>query len=137
MTALEFADQAMAAPVIRWVRWAADWERREADCWGLVTLFFRLVHGFDLGPVPHTDIASGYAPRVSDWPECEPHAGAVFMAWRDGQPRHCGIVLPGDMLLHAEGDEERGGAVRITRLLAMRRLYPEIRFHRFAGAAAC
>ena len=58
-------------------------------------------------------------------------AGLVFVACRD-----CGIVLPGGMVLHAEGDEERGGSVRMTRLSAMRRLY-EMRFHRRAEAATC
>ena len=136
MTALEFADAAMAAPGMRWVRWAADWKRREADCWGLVTLFYRHVHGIDLGPVPQTDIEAGYWARRGDWPECDPEPGAaVFMAWQDGAPRHCGVLLPGGMLLHAEGSEERGGSVRLTRLAAMRRLYLDIRFHRYAGPA--
>lgn len=134
MTAAEFADRVVGVP---WVRWRNDWEG--LDCWGLVTLFFRLVHGVDLGPVPQTDIGSGYSVAHHDWPECEagdPRA-AVFMAWRDGQPKHCGIVLPGGMLLHAEGDEDHGGSVRITRLAALRRLYPDLRFHRYAGARLC
>lgn len=136
MTPDQFAAACMAMPAMRWVRWAADWQRREADCWGLVTLYFRLVRGVDLGPVPKTDIEAGYWAAQAHWPECEPEAGsAVFMAWAGGRPRHCGILLPGGMLLHAEGDEERGGAVRITRLAAMRRVYSDLRFHRYAGPA--
>ncbi len=136
LTPHQFADACMAVPAMRWVRWAADWERREADCWGLVTLYWRLVRGVDLGPVPRTDIEAGYWAARDVWPECGPEPGAtVFMAWQSGRPRHCGIVLPGGMLLHAEGDEEHGGSVRMTRIAAMQRLYSDLRFHRYAGAA--
>lgn len=136
MTAEQFAAACMDVPAMRWVRWAADWQRREADCWGLVTLYMRLVRGVELGPVPRIDIAAGYETAHAQWPECAPEPGAtVFMAWQSGWPRHCGILLPGDMLLHADGDEARGGAVRMTRLAAMRRLYSDLRFHRYAGPA--
>lgn len=131
MTPDQFAQACMAVPVVRWVRWAADWDRREADCWGLVTLFYRLVHGIDLGPVPQTQIEAGYWAEVGRWRECDPEPGAsVFMAWHGGKPRHCGILLAGDMLLHSEGDEIRGGSVRLSRLAAMRRVYSDLRFHR-------
>lgn len=132
----DFAAQCMAMPSMRWVRWAADWERRECDCWGLVTLYMRLVRGVDLGPVPRIDIEAGYWAEQAQWPQCEPEPGAVvFMAWLSGRPQHCGVLLPDGMLLHAEGDEDLGGAVRMTRQTAMRRLYPDLRFHRYAGAA--
>lgn len=134
MTREQFVAECMRMPAMQWVRWAADIERRECDCWGLVTLYFRHVVGVDLGAVPQTDIEAGYWTAHDRWPECEPGAGAVvFMAWADGRPRHCGIVLGGGMLLHAEGDEGRGGSVRLTRLAAMARVYPDLRFHRYAG----
>lgn len=135
MTADQFADAVMSPQPFRWVRWAADWERREADCWGLVVLYFRLVIGIELGPVPRTDIEAGYWAAEALWPRCEPEAGSsvVFMAWHGARPRHCGILLPDGELLHSEGDEDRGGAVRVSRLVAMRRLYSDLRFHRYAG----
>lgn len=139
MTPAGFTRHAMAMPAMRWVRWAADWERREVDCWGLVTLFWRLVHGVDLGPVPRTDIEAGYWAQRADWPQCEPEPGAtIFMAWLGDTPRHCGILVDGQMVLHAEGDEDRGGSVRLTRLAAMRRTYGDMRFYRYApGAGPC
>lgn len=136
MTPQQFVDAAMAMPAMRWVRWAADWQRRECDCWGLVTLYWRHVHGVDLGPVPQTDIEAGYMAAREQWQECAPEPGStIFMAWSAGHPRHCGIFVPGGMVLHAEGDQDRGGAVRLTRLQAMRRLYPDLRFYR--EVAAC
>lgn len=134
MTPAQFADAVMSPQPLRWVRWAADMQRREADCWGLVTLYFRHVLGVELGPVPRTDIEAGYWSARELWPECGPEPGAaVFMAWQAGHPRHCGVLLAGGMLLHCEGDSERGGAARMTRLLAMQRIYSDLRFHRYAG----
>ncbi len=122
----EFVARAIALP---WVRWRSDW--LAVDCWGLVVLFFREVRGIDLGPVPQVAIAEGFA-AARDWAECPRDAGAVaFMAFRDGAATHCGVLLPGDMLLHAEGDETRGGRVKVTRLAAMQRLFPDLRFYRY------
>lgn len=126
MTPVEFVNRALSVP---WVRWQSSWAG--ADCWGLVVLFFREVMAVDLGPVPRVDIATGFA-AARGWVECGREAGAVaFMAFRDGAASHCGLLLPGDMLLHAEGDEQRGGRVKVTRLAAMRRLYPDLRFYRY------
>lgn len=124
MTPEQFAQRAVGMP---WVRWASSWD--SCDCFGLVVLFWREVLGVDLGAVPRTDIATGFA--AAGWEQCSAEPGATgFMAWRDGAPRHCGVLLGGGLLLHAEGGEERGGSVRATRLPAMRRLYPDIRFYR-------
>lgn len=130
MTAAEFAQRAMQAPGIPWVRWRSDWAA--CDCFGLVVLFYRVVHGLELGPVPQTDIASGFA-AARGWRECEAAPGAsAWMAFDAGtppRPRHCGVVLDALHLLHSEG-QEGGGGVRITRLAVMRRLYPDTRFFR-------
>lgn len=138
MTPEQFSAAVMSPQAFRWVRWAADWDGRAADCWGLVTLYFSRVRGVDLGPVPRTDIEAGYWAAHALWPEAAPEPGAaVFMAWAGGRPMHCGIVIHGGMLLHSQGDEERGGSARITRLSAMRRLFPDLRFHRYAGPPQC
>lgn len=127
MTADEFARRAVGLP---WVRWRSDWQA--LDCFGLLVLYFREVIGVDLGPVPQTDIAAGFH-AARGWAECGPEPGVTaFMAWRDGAPTHCGMLLPGGLLLHAEGSPEAGGSVRATRLAAMQRLYKDIRFYRYA-----
>ena len=90
----------------------------------------REVLGIELGDVPQTDIAAGFA-EASGWVACGPEDGAVgWMAWRDGAPSHCGIVLPGGSMLHSQGIEGHGGSVRVTRLAILRRLYSDITYHR-------
>lgn len=134
MTPAAFADRCMALPGLPWVRWRSDWAG--ADCFGLLVLFWREVHGIDLGPVPQTDIAAGFE-AARGWVPCEPQPGAsAWMAFdAAGAPQHCGVLLDAGSVLHSQGDEESGGSVRITRLQAMRRMYPDIRFYRFEGAA--
>jgi hypothetical protein len=54
------------------------------------------------------------------------------MAWRDGAPTHCGVLLTAGSVLHSEGSDEAPGSVRVSRLAAVRRMYGEIRFYRYA-----
>lgn len=131
MTPQEFADRATGINGPRWVRWASTWE--QADCYGIVILYHREVLGIELGPVPQTDIASGFV-AARGWQDCGPEPGsAAFMAWLDNQPAHCGIVLPGGMVLHAQGSVESGGCVRATRLRVMASIYSTLTFHRYVG----
>jgi cell wall-associated NlpC family hydrolase len=128
MTATEFARRAEGLP---WVKWRADWQA--CDCYGLLVLYWRHVHGVELGDVPHTDIGAGFVQLGPRWVECGPESGAcAFMAFVGGAPVHCGVLLPGGMLLHADGtDNPPRGGVRVTRLQAMVRVYPDIRFYRY------
>ena len=131
MTADDFAARCMALPGLPWVRWRSDWQA--CDCYGLIVLYFREVLGIDLGPVPQTDIASGFA-LASGWAECGPEPGvSCFMAFRAGAASHCGVLLPGGRLLHSqEGHPDPStGGVRITRLEVMTRVYPDLRFYRY------
>lgn len=130
LTPVQFADKAVGLP---WRRWCSSWEA--VDCYGLVILYFREVLGVELGSVPQTDIASGFS-AVAGWSECgRAEPGAVgFMTWRDGAPTHCGIVMPRGALLHSQEGypvAERG-SVRVTRMSAMQRLCPDLRFYRYA-----
>lgn len=102
------------------------------DCYGLIVMWFRHVVGQELGPVPHTDIAAGFS-QAAGWSECAPVAGATcWMAWRDGAPTHCGILLTDDEVLHAEGGEGHPGSVRVSRLRAVEQVYGRIVFYRYA-----
>jgi cell wall-associated NlpC family hydrolase len=128
LTPDQFATRAVGLP---WIRWRSDWQA--VDCFGLVVLYYRAVLGVDLGDVPQTDIASGFIAAQS-WKECESDAGATcFMAWREGAPTHCGIVLTGSMLMHAEGSQEHPCSVRVTRLSAVERVYGALKFYRYAS----
>lgn len=134
MTPQEFAARAVGVP---WVRWRSDWQAM--DCFGLVVLYFREVLGVDLGAVPQTDIASGFA-LARGWLECGPDPGATaFMSWFDGAPTHCGVMLPEGVLLHAQAGhpDESSGSVRMTRLVVMQRSCADLRFYRYAPEFAC
>lgn len=125
----------MALPGLPWVRWRSDWQA--CDCFGLIALWHREVLGIDLGPVPQTDIATGFF-EASGWVQCDPEAGATaFMSWRNGAPTHCGILLDGERLLHAQEGHPiaEHGTTRITRLEAMRRAALDLRFYLYTGAA--
>ena len=128
MTPQQFAERCMAPPGVRWVKWRSDWDA--ADCYGIVILFMRAVHGIELGSVPQTDIAAGFA-GARGWVECEPLPGVTaWMAFdRAGAPQHCGVLIDSLHVLHSQGDDDRGGSVTITRLSVMRRMYPDIRFY--------
>lgn len=129
LTPDEFVRRAMALPGIPWVRWRSDWQA--CDCFGLIVLWFREVHGIDLGPVPRTDLAAGFE-QFPGWVTCGPEEGATaWMAWRNEAPTHCGIVLRGGRVLHAEGSPEHPGSVRIGRLAVVARVYGDIRFYRY------
>lgn len=133
LTPEAFVRRAVGLP---WVRWRSDWTG--ADCFGLLVLYFREVLGVDLGPVPQTDIASGFS-SASGWVQCGPEPGATaWMAWRDGAPTHCGVLLPDGALLHCEGTPERPGRARVSRMAAVAQFYgDDIRFYRYQGAPAC
>lgn len=127
ITAPEFISRAVGLP---WVRWRSDWNA--CDCFGLIVLYHREVLGVELGAVPQTDIAAGFN-AAQGWHECAPEGGATcFMAWSNDAPTHCGILLPGAMVLHSEGSPDHPGSVRVSRLAAVQRIYGQTRFYRHA-----
>lgn len=132
MAPAEFAAKAVGLP---WVRWRSDW--LACDCYGLVVLYWREVRGLDLGPVPRANIASGFAGLQAQWVECGPEPeSTAWMAWREGAPTHCGVLLSAGQLLHAQEGPPGHGAARITRLTVMARLHSDIRFYKPAPAKA-
>jgi hypothetical protein len=111
ITSEEFVSRAVGLP---WVLWRSD-----------------EVLGIDLGPVPQVDIAAGFE-NAPGWVEAGPEANATaWMAWHGGRPRHCGVVLPGGMLLHSEGSEDHPGSARVSRLAAVARIHGQIKFYRY------
>lgn len=127
MTPQAFAERAVGVP---WKKWQSNWAGM--DCFGCVVLYFREVLGIELGDVPRTGIAEGFH-AAPGWHECEAGAGATcFMAWRDGAPTHCGMLLSPSEVLHAEGSEDHHGSVRVSRLRAVQQMYGLIKFYRYA-----
>jgi cell wall-associated NlpC family hydrolase len=124
----EFVRRAIGIP---WVRWRSDWFA--CDCYGLVLMWLREVHGINPGTVPQTDIVEGFH-SITGWHECGPDPGATgFMTWRDGAPTHCGVLVGRGQLLHAQEGHPvpEHGSVRATRLDVMARACPDIRFYRY------
>lgn len=126
MTPGEFVERAVGIP---WVRWRADWAAM--DCFGLVVLYQREVLGVDLGAPLQAYLSTGHG-GTKGWRECQPVPGSIcFMAWQNGAPTHCAIMLPDGRMLHSEGTENTPGNVRITRLSAMQRAYGDLRFYTY------
>ena len=126
LTPAQFANRTIGVP---WVKWRSDFEA--TDCFGLLILYHRHVLGIELGEVPTTDIAAGFH-QATGWAECAPEAGTTcFMAWRNGAPTHCGILITPTEVLHAEGNEQHLGSVRVSRLAAVQRMYGLIKFYRY------
>lgn len=130
MSPAEFASRMVGCP---WVKWRADFDA--ADCYGVVVLYFREVMGIELEPAlwEADSKLDAFAAHSDRWQECAPEAGATcFMAWRDGSPTHCGVLLDQRTVIHAEGSEEHPGSVRVSRLAAMQRVYGQLKFYRYS-----
>lgn len=126
MTPAEFVDKAVG---IRWKKDAAGWDG--CNCYGLIMLWYRHVHGLVLATPLETEIVAGFH-AAQGWHECAPELGATcWMAWRDGAPNHCGVMLSPTEVLHAEGSQVHPGSVRVSSLRAVRFCYGEIRFYRY------
>lgn len=126
LTPHQFATRAVG---VVWKKWRSDFQG--VDCFGLVVLYFREVLGIDLGEVPRIDIAAGFH-ATQGWHECDPEAGATcFMSWRDGAPTHCGILLSPSEVIHAEGNEDCPGSVRVSKLRAVQQIHGQIKFYRY------
>jgi hypothetical protein len=83
----------------------------------------------------HEALLLAWEDHTSLWCQCGPEAGAcAFMSWIHGAPEHCGILLPGDRLLHAQSGRhvKQHGSVRVTRLAAIARMHRDIRFYKYA-----
>ena len=103
-----------------------------ADCWGVVVLYYLLVHGIGLADTHSMSMEDGITAQLKTgcWEEVyAPADGVTFMSYRDGHPTHCGVII-GDKVLHSGGCQQHLGYCRLDRLEAMRRLYPDMRFFR-------
>lgn len=126
MTPREFATRAVGIP---WRRDAASWQ--STNCYGLIVLYFRDVLGVELPMFEELELAPGFA-VARGWSECDPLPGATcWMAWRDGAPLHCGVLLSSTEVIHSDGHETHAGSVRVTSLRLMQRIHNDIRFYRY------
>jgi len=114
-----------------WKRFACGLD--SCDCYGLTVMYYRLVFGIDLGEVPTTDIATGFASKQSSWiRETIPSHGKLVMMYDDSRSeQHCGVVLPDLRVIHCQGSEDQPGNVRISRIQSLQKIYNEVRFYAY------
>ena len=120
---------------VPWVEGKATFS--ECDCWGLVVLYYRHVVGIELAPTHDLPITEGMTAQLAtgQWEEVEqPVDGVVFMAYSNGQPAHCGVII-GNRVLHSAGGRNRDGYCRFDRLATLQRTYRDMRYFINKGAA--
>jgi cell wall-associated NlpC family hydrolase len=126
MTQHDFVRSMIGVP---WRRWATGFDA--CDCYGLVVLYYRHVVGVEIGETPQTTLAGGIGMHLGRWIEIDkPEAGCCgFMAFRGSEPTHCGIYIGSGDLLHSDGNEDKPGSVRVSRLRTIEAIYGKVRFY--------
>lgn len=107
-----------------------------ADCWGVVVLYYRHVHGIELENDHHEahigHIETGISEQLAtgDWVETfsPDEDGVVFMAYVGDSPRHCGVISNGRVLHSSGGRERKLAFCRRDRIESMQRMYRDMRF---------
>lgn len=137
MTRQDFIESMVGIP---WVNRASSFN--ECDCWGLVVLYYSHVLGIKLPEIAgfadsSKSIADGFFEQVETGAWSKSDSGVVFMSFikLNGvrTPVHCGVKI-GGMVLHAQGNEEKGGQVACHRFSAIKRIYKgDIELYEFIG----
>lgn len=104
------------------------------DCWGLVVTYYRMVHGVN---IHHSDeYSSGgdfstcFNEEVIYWQKHDsPVVGGIFVAYAGNIPRHVGVVLERDKILHARDKS----AVRFDRVKTLQRLSTRVEWLTYAS----
>ena len=131
MTTEDFTVKIMECP---WVEGQASFSG--ADCWGVVVLYYRHVHGIELENDHHEahigHIETGIAEQLAtgDWVETfsPDEDGVVFMAYVDDSPRHCGVISNGRVLHSSGGRERKLAYCRRDRIEVLQRTFRDMRF---------
>lgn len=104
------------------------------DCWGLVALYYRLVHGIN---IHHTDdygsgsdFATCYHNEVDFWQRNEhPVQGGIFVAYRGAVPVHVGLIIDDNTIFHAREKT----SVRFDKLRTLERLSTKVEYLTYAS----
>jgi cell wall-associated NlpC family hydrolase len=135
MTSNEFVNKMIGVP---WVNRGA--ELTGADCWGIVVLFFKHVHGISIPIVPGyadgtTPIADGFFKQAESgyWlSQSAPSDGVVFAAFHGEIPAHVGVIT-GGRCLHSPGSDDNPGAVGYHSIQTLGKIYSRLEFWRYVG----
>lgn len=112
---------------VPWANRACSFDK--VDCWGLVVLYYRHVHGIELHQTPDyeagADFFTCYQGDVVFWRKVDkPVDGGIFVGYRGAQPAHVGLVL-NRQALHSRGEN---GSVRMDSLLVIQRAFTKVEY---------
>lgn len=105
-----------------------------ADCWGLVVMYYRHVHGIEVHQTADyesgRDFMTCYDADVVFWQRSETFCDeGIFVAWVGSQPVHVGLIL-GGLALHSRGEN---GHVRFDAIRTIQKLFTRVEFYQYAG----
>lgn len=125
----EFIQRMLGVP---WSNRACSFDA--ADCWGLVTLYYRHVLGIEIHHVPGYESNSSFITcfdeQVIFWKRSDIFTdGGIFVAFYGSSPIHVGLTLNG-MAFHSRGEN---GQVRLDQIRTIKKLYTKLEFYHYAA----
>lgn len=104
------------------------------DCWGLIALYYRDVHGVNIHHSDDyskgSDFLTCFSDEVLFWEKHDqPVIGGIFVSYYGSFPRHVGIVVGRDKILHAREKT----AVRFDRIETLKRVSTKVEWLTYAG----
>ena len=131
MTESEFIDRMIGVP---WVNRGDTFDA--VDCYGLIKLWRSEVVGRPLAEVngyKRGDDFEGLWRKYIDqhWREVNNYKRGAMVTFYDyaDTPVHIGLCIGQSMVLHARGDDARGGKVEIHSIYTLQRLYKRVTYH--------
>jgi cell wall-associated NlpC family hydrolase len=129
MSKEEFLSRVLGIP---WKNRACTFEA--ADCWGLVTLYYRHVLGIEIHQTPDyeagCDFLTCYDADVVFWQREDSFIDdGIFVAWVGSNPVHVGLIIDG-RALHSRGDN---GHVRPDAIRTIQKLFTRVEFYSYAN----
>lgn len=131
MTQTEFINLMIGKP---WVNRADTVDA--VDCYGLVKLYKQMVEGVELPQA--TGYKEGFAfdgiwrrETKRTWWQVGTWTNGAMVTFYDQsmKPMHIGICVGNQQVLHARGNEEKGGKVEIHSISALSKAYKAVSFH--------
>lgn len=129
MSKEEFLSRVLGIP---WKNRACTFEA--ADCWGLVTLYYRHVLGIEIHQTPDyeagCDFLTCYDADVVFWQREDSFIDdGIFVAWIGSNPVHVGLIIDG-RAIHSRGDN---GHVRPDAIRTIQKLFTRVEFYSYAN----
>lgn len=131
MNDIDFINEMVGKP---WVNRADTLE--QVDCYGLVSLYYRLVLGVEL------PVIEGYKQGFrfdslwrkeirKTWRQVGRWERGAMVTFYDNKmnPAHVGICIGNQQVLHARGSEKGGGKVEVHAISVLSKLYKTTTFH--------